>query len=654
MTRSHRNVLFLWFALVSCTAFDLAAQATEFGVGCALGGGSPPAIALDRAPAAGRDVRLLGDTRGGATFAVIGSSRDVWAGRKLPLSLAPWGLGGCELAVAADVVVDMRMVGGRAALDLPLSRAPAGFELYAQVVALRPDGRVAGFSRGLEVRVAGPAFRLVVVPDTQHYVEKGKPQNVPHLTAQMQWIRQNAGVLSFVTHVGDIVQNGWNLDEWKRAVAAMDLIHGKVPYGTVIGNHDYHALSNRTNAQNYLKHFGPQRYQKFSWFRGASPDGRNTYQVVSGGGVRYLHLGLQWLADDRDLLWAQGVLARNPELPTIVTTHQYLGNGDPGPRTVRGRTRTGTGTNSGHDLYHKLVEPFPQVFLVVCGHIHGAGGRRSGKTALGRTVHEVLTDFQEDRPYGGNGFFRVLEFDRTGRRIAVRTLSQTFVPGRTAGPDRSKGPLGRFDLAFDFAAHERFLRGVRVLRFRQGQDFGGGVYRKTRDTYVGDGTTGRTSASKSYGGAIDLRCDGDGDHEQALLAFDGLVGKGAGQVPPGARVVRAILTLTTEGASWATTATGARLYRMRRAWSESSTWKSLGNGVQIGTETESRPDLEIASVGERGTRSFDVTTSVQAWANGANNHGWLLAAKSWDMWSVRSSEWGGVVERPMLTVILAR
>lgn len=641
-------------ALVLVLAATLSGQATEFGIGCARAGGEPD-LRLDRAPLAGRDVRLLGGAGTGGAIALLGSSRDRWAGHRLPLSLALWGLPGCELNVAPEAVARMRSAGGGlAALDLPLSAVGSGFQVFAQVVALRRDGGVAGMSRGLRVRVAPPQFRVVVIPDTQKYVQF--PRDMPHFEGQLRWIERNAEALSLVSHVGDIVQDGargpdGNAAQWRRAVEMMDRIHGKVPYATALGNHDYDKVSDRARADAFLRRFGPQRYRGFSWFGGASPGGRNTYQILRHAHGRYLHLVLQWNPDDRDLLWAQGVLSRHPELPTILTTHEHLLIGDPALRSPLGGSPDSSGTNAAEDVYAKLVEPFPQVFLVLSGHVPGVG-RRSGRTLLGQTVHEILTDFQGDLN-GGNGFFRVLSFDRARREIAVRTLSQTFVPGRTWGWDRSRGPQGDYELPFDFAGHEAFLRGTRVLRFREGQDSGAGVYRGARDTHIGDGKAGRTLPDRSYGGAADLRCDGDADHEQALLAFDGIVGAGRGRIPPRARIVRALLTLTTEG-PWATTLTGARLYRMRKPWSETSTWKSLGAGIQVGVETEPSAEVDTGAIWLPGTRSFDVTASVQAWANGAPNHGWAVIAKGFDLWSVRSSEWKGVVERPMLTVVVER
>ena len=122
-------------------------------------------------------------------------------------------------------------------------------------------------------------------------------------------------------------------------------------------------------------------------------------------------------------------------------------------------------------------------------------------------------------------------------------------------------------------------------------------------------------------------------------------------VPPGTKIARAVLTVTTEG-KYADSKNGAGLHRMKITWSEGSTWSGLGKGVQLGKEAETVSDASSAGeVSVKGTRSLDVTASVQAWSDGAPNHGWVLHTTGSDRWQLRSSQWKAVAERPMLTVV---
>ncbi|HVF84276.1 MAG TPA: DNRLRE domain-containing protein [Sphingomicrobium sp.] len=180
-----------------------------------------------------------------------------------------------------------------------------------------------------------------------------------------------------------------------------------------------------------------------------------------------------------------------------------------------------------------------------------------------------------------------------------------------------------------------------IVSFQQGAGYQATIdtslYQDSPDLHLGDGTMV----------AVDK---GTGITRQGLLAFGEIFGSNSGQIPYGAVISSATLTLYTTNGS----AAGGSLYRMTTGWSETSTWNSLGGGVQIGTETVGSADFVTGSVGT-GARSFDVTASVNAWlsgaadANAANlaNLGWLFSAGSTDGWNFGSSESGTA---PKLTV----
>jgi hypothetical protein len=77
---------------------------------------------------------------------------------------------------------------------------------------------------------------------------------------------------------------------------------------------------------------------------------------------------------------------------------------------------------------------------------------------------------------------------------------------------------------------------------------------------------------------------------------------------------------------------------MGTGWSETDSWTSLGNGVQAdGTEAHSSADATGGPFGT-GPTTFDVTASVQAWANGQPNHGWVFLPAGRDGWDFSSAE----------------
>ena len=508
---------------------------------------------------------------------------------------------------------------------------------------------------------AGNPFTIVMLPDTQHYSESAV--NIAHFEAQTEWIveRLNSRGIVFTTMVGDIVENGaegpaMNQEEWNRALGAMntldgDLSHapnGLLPYAAVAGNHDYDVKWTKGPANKYIQHFGPSRYAGRNWFVGASSNQINMAQTFQANGELFLDLALEWRPSDEAIQWAQSVMTAYPGVPTILTTHEYLGSGNPAERSPLGETPNGGGDNSGESVYSKLVEPFPQIFMVLCGHT-SFDGRLESTTALGKQVHQILADYQDD-PNGGNGWMQVIEVRPAASEIEFKTTSPTYSPGTTPGPDRSQSPVSNFVLGFDLEARRADLEATAARRFREEQALGFAAYWGTQDTFIGNGNLGLTLPNEAYGGSQDVRVDGDEDSEQGLLRFDGIIGYGADRIAPGTVIQRAILTLTTEGTD-ANSIDGGTLHRMLVPWSEASTWSSLGGGIQLGSEAVSVPD-DVVMVGYNGTDSFDVTPSVQAWADGAPNHGWVFIAGGKDDWTFRSSEWTSIAERPMLTVLM--
>ncbi len=199
--------------------------------------------------------------------------------------------------------------------------------------------------------------------------------------------------------------------------------------------------------------------------------------------------------------------------------------------------------------------------------------------------------------------------------LALALLGLPAVEGSTIGAaqDLRVAPTG--DLA------------VRV--FEQGlSDYVG-----TQDTYVRE-----HKANASYGSSSILLVDSadpwwSGDENQALIRFDDLVGSGPGQIPSGAEVERAVLSLRVTNSG-----SGGEVHRMLAPWSEGATWNSLGSGVQTDdSEAVGVADAE-ADGAPKGSVSLDVTAGVRAWADGAVNHGWALLPGGSDGWDFYSAE----------------
>ncbi|MEE2888498.1 MAG: DNRLRE domain-containing protein [Planctomycetota bacterium] len=660
---------YLWFVILALVGAvpTAVAQERSFGIGCKGPLAGVPKLSLAAPPVAGRNIDLELDVFAPSRpfFLVMGLNNKNWSGIPLPLDMTQFGFPGCFLNVEYRRPFPMLSdAQGKLKLVVSTGGIRPGERFYAQLVVPGTGPVPAlGSSAGFEITIVASVkpYSLIAIPDSQAY--SVSPTLAQGFDAQTKWIANNvtAENIEFVSHVGDLVQNGAqgpnkNQAEWDRVLPVMKRLDGDltsnpdglVPYGIVIGNHDYDTVDNKTQATKWNTHFGPGRVSGRTWFAGAATNGRNQCQIFRAGGQDFMHLALEWFPTDDAIAWAQSKIVANPTLPTIVTTHQYLGWGAAPRYDFAGATPNSGGDNSGEGVREKLVEPFPQVFMVLCGHFPG-GSYKHGNTRLGQRVLECLFNYQSDAN-GGNGWMNLLEFSPDQAQVRSDCFSPIYIPGVTIGLDRNNTVSNNFVLDFDVLGHRRKLEATATVHFAEGRDLGGGIYAGTEDTYVRNNL-----AASSFGSSEQLRVDTDGmisgTQDQSLLKFGGLFGKGVGQIPRDRHIARAVLTLTSEGA-YANSYSVSDLYQLTVPFTESSTWDSLGNGIQVGTETVATAVTNTGTrVQAKGTRSFDVTATLRSWQDGVTNHGWALINRGADAWVPRSSEFGTPVERPMLTVI---
>ncbi len=283
----------------------------------------------------------------------------------------------------------------------------------------------------------GP-FTIVMLPDTQHYSRKYPDSFI----AQTSWIKQNRDKanIAFVTHIGDIVNDrNKRMDEWELADKAMSQLDGVVPWGVCLGNHDYDDHGETRGAKGFLEHFGPQRFQKASWYGGASENGLNSYQLFSAGGIDFVILHLEMDVPDPAIAWAGEVLARHSARAAIISTHSYLQGRDGVGRNVKD-TSKGIG-NSGEDVWNKLIRRQPQVFMVLCGHVQNTvENYQISVNDAGNKVLEMLADYQA-RHDGGDGWLRLIRIVPASREIQVQTYSPVLDKFETDADSQFVAPL---------------------------------------------------------------------------------------------------------------------------------------------------------------------------------------------------------------------
>jgi hypothetical protein len=166
-----------------------------------------------------------------------------------------------------------------------------------------------------------------------------------------------------------------------------------IPFGVAPGNHDYDAWwyaripsTDSSNSDtdpnnvgihvgglnNFRRVFGNDTdfFRDKDWYVDSHAGGGSSAQLFSAAGYEFLHLAFEMQAGDAVWEWAQKVINRNPNIPTIITTHDYLNR--QGERLPSGTMNLAlldpTGNNSAEELWQDFVTRNDQIFMVLSGH----------------------------------------------------------------------------------------------------------------------------------------------------------------------------------------------------------------------------------------------------------------------------------------------
>ncbi len=255
-------------------------------------------------------------------------------------------------------------------------------------------------------------FTLAVLPDTQYLFDADRGDPAP-LDATLRYVTRGDENIVFLAHLGDLTENGQpgEFDQISRSFQALD--RRRFPYSTLAGNHDINSSTDDQRGRTpYLDAFGPQRQRGSKTFRGATPDGYNSYHVFRAGGREWLLLALDWRPSAGGLEWARSVLARHPKLPAILTIHELVWADGHGQARL---------SDFGQKVWDELVSGNDQIFLTLNGH-YWPPGRAVKQNKAGNDVHLHITNYQ-DRYYGGSAMIRLYRFDLARKVVDVRTFS---------------------------------------------------------------------------------------------------------------------------------------------------------------------------------------------------------------------------------------
>ncbi|MEM7559112.1 MAG: DNRLRE domain-containing protein [Planctomycetota bacterium] len=182
---------------------------------------------------------------------------------------------------------------------------------------------------------------------------------------------------------------------------------------------------------------------------------------------------------------------------------------------------------------------------------------------------------------------------------------------------------------------------TRKLSFQNGFD----GYKGTVDTEIW-ALAPKTFLHKNPNASSDA--NNDGGESQVLMRFDDIFGSGKRQIPKNSTIVSAKLIVSAFDQG-----TTVNLHRMLVPFEECATWDSMVSGVSAdGFEASRHKDgFTFGKIAASTSGAiFDVRDTLQIWANGRKNHGWVFLNTGGNGWDFYVSEFERKDEHPKLVV----
>lgn len=214
-----------------------------------------------------------------------------------------------------------------------------------------------------------------------------------------------------------------------------------IPYSVVWGNHDIGSkpgkFSDIHNTAMANKYFPLSGYKRKSYW-GGSADGKtldNYFINFRSGDTDWLVLNLEFGPSDEALQWADSIVGIHPDKLVILNTHAYLycdstlhdGKDWWRPQGYGIGKELGRTVNDGAGIWKKLLLRHRNVIAVFCGHVLKSGvGTLVSIGKEGNKVYQMLANYQrgvEGSRLGGEGYLRIVTFNRKTREIDVKTYS---------------------------------------------------------------------------------------------------------------------------------------------------------------------------------------------------------------------------------------
>ncbi len=248
-------------------------------------------------------------------------------------------------------------------------------------------------------------FSIIQITDTQYL--SMYPEQFNALT---NWIVDNAQQynVKMVIHTGDIVEDGEDTDQWSVANEAIrQLLTNNIPYCWCAGNHDqipFDDFDGTCLAGQYQAFDVTELRQKTYWVSDIF-DAKNTAVKFTFDNYQFLLIEGENGGNSSVIAWMRNLIETNPYANVIVGTHDYID--DQGPTTSWGYE------------FRAVLNQYPNVFMVVCGHNFGIETNSYHVQVGNRT--DIFWNRQEDDYGSGANSVRIYEFSLENKRVDAFT-----------------------------------------------------------------------------------------------------------------------------------------------------------------------------------------------------------------------------------------
>lgn len=202
-----------------------------------------------------------------------------------------------------------------------------------------------------------------------------------------------------VLHTGDITQSNDTKSEWQHFDNAMKGFSAKIPFISLIGDHDYSwegGLIYDRDSTHFTEHVSFPLVT--SRIVAAYESGRMENIIVRNyiHGRRYDFILLEFGPRKEVVDWANEWVQSHPEIQFILMNHEYLENG--GGRRTSGlkckiRLRN-TSYTTPEELWNELIKCNDNIVCVLCGHVGGLYALTIDTNEYGREIPQIQHNIQ--------------------------------------------------------------------------------------------------------------------------------------------------------------------------------------------------------------------------------------------------------------------